>query len=57
MSDDENEVVIEAMEAVISDLHCEVKQLKQTVDELTARINTLQSVHNADLIHKIFKYL
>ena len=57
ISDDENEVIIEAMEAVISDLHCEVKQLKQTIDELNARINTLQSIHNTDLINKIFKYV
>ena len=56
MSDDENEVIIEAMEAVICDLHIEVKQLKQTIAELKARITTFKSIHNTDLINKIFLY-
>ena len=57
MSDDENEVLIEAMEAVISDLHLEVKQLKQTIKDLKIRIETFQSMHKADLLSKICDYL
>ena len=56
MSDDENEVIIEAMKAVICELHVEVKQLKQTIAELKARITTFKSIHNTDLINKIFEY-
>ena len=57
MSDDENEVLIEAMEAVISDLHGEVKQLKQTIKDLNIRIETFKSMHKADLLLKICDYL
>ena len=57
MSDDENEVVIEAMEAVISDLRCEVKQLKQTIEQLNSRITTLKGKRNTDLLSKICDYL
>ena len=57
ISDDGNEVIIEAMEAVICDLHIEVKHLKQTIDELNLRITTFKSIHNTDLINKIFQYL
>ena len=57
MSDDDNEVLIEAMEAVISDLHVEVKQLKQTNIDLSIRIETFKSMHNTDLRSKICDYL
>ena len=57
MSDDENEVVIEATEAIISDLRCEVKQLKQTIEQLNSRITTLKGIHNTDLLSKICDYL
>ncbi len=57
MSDDENEVLIEAMEAVISDLHVEVKQLKQTIIDLNKRIETFKSMHKGDLLSKICDYL
>ena len=56
MSDDDNEVIIEAMEAVISDLHVEVKQLKQTIIDLNKRIETFKSMHNTDLLSKICDY-
>ena len=57
MSDDENEVVIEAMEAVISDLRCEVKQLKQTIEQLNSRKTTLKGIQNTHLLSKICDYL
>ena len=56
-SEDSQQCLIEAMEAIITDLQDEVKTLNATVDKLNAQIKTYQSIHNSDLISKILVYI
>ena len=56
-SEDSQQCLIEAMEALITDLQDEVKTLNATVDKLNAQIKTYQSIHNSDLISKILVYI
>ena len=56
-SDDTQQCLIEAMEAIITDLQVEVQTLKATVDKLNAQITTYKSIHHSDLINKILVYI
>ena len=56
-SDDTQQCLIEAMEAIITDLQEEVQTLKVTVDKLNAQISTYKSIHHSDLINKILVYI
>ena len=56
-SDDTQQCLIEAMEAIITDLQDEVQTLKATVDKLNAQITTCKSIHHSDLINKILVYI
>ena len=52
-SEDSQQCLIEAMEAIITDLQDEIKTLNATVAKLNAQITTYQSIHHSDLISKI----
>ena len=56
-SDDSQQCIIEAMEAIVEDLRPEGKTLKETIDKLNTQITTYQNIQHSDLINKILKYI
>jgi len=57
MSDSSTQCLIESMEAQISNLNDEMKQLKIKIDKQNMKIKTFQSIIKSDIIENIFSYL
>ena len=57
MSEDNDSILIESLEAQVEDLQFESKLLKTKMKELEIRIKVSQNISDSELVNQIFHYL
>ena len=57
MSEDDDSMLIEVLEAQVDELTLENKALKAKIEALEERLDTLKNISESDIINNVFSFL
>ena len=57
MSEDDDSILIEVLEAQVDELTLENKALKAKIEALEERLETLKNISESDIINNVFSFL